>query len=155
MNTNYWTVTGYGVDAEELCPSVDAQIAFIKKYLPTQYKEMQEDGEKCENCDMSNTSDCLDYCGNWINEYEDAQGDTVGFPGLFAIAIQENEDGFNPEYFHFEEYGAVLYKDRLPWEMTDRVKNMRAEDMAAIFQKYLNELGISASVSRQSVEFYG
>ena len=103
---------------------------------------------------MSNTSDYLDYCQNWIDDYEDAQGYT-GFPALFAMAIQENEDGFNPRYFSQDGYGAVLYEDRLPWEMTERVKAMKADDMSAIFKKYLDELGISASIDRQSVELYG
>lgn len=48
-----------------------------------------------------------------------------------------------------------IYEDRLPWEMTDRVKNMKADDMSAIFQKYLDELGISATIGRQSVEIFG
>ena len=39
--------------------------------------------------------------------------------------------------------------------MTDRVKNMKADDMSAIFQKYLDELGVSATIGRQSVEFFG
>ena len=42
-----------------------------------------------------------------------------------------------------------------PTGMTDRVKNMTAEDMEAIFKKYLDELGVSATVERQSVEFWG
>ncbi len=76
MSMSYWTVTGYGIDEEELCTSVDSQIAFLKKYLPVQYDEMQEDGKNCENYDMSNTSDYLDYCRDWIDDYEDAQGYT-------------------------------------------------------------------------------
>lgn len=39
--------------------------------------------------------------------------------------------------------------------MSERVKNMKAEDMTAIFEKYPDDLGISASVGRQSVEYYG
>lgn len=115
---------------------------------------MMEDGEDCKDCDMSNTSDYQDYCMSWIDDYEDAQV-YGGFPTLFAMAIQNNEDGFYPEYFSQDGYGAVIYEDRLPWEMTERVKNMKADDMSAIFQKYLDELGISASIGRQSVEFYG
>ncbi len=71
------------------------------------------------------------------------------------MAIRENEDGFNPEYFCQDGCGAIIYEDRLPWKMTDRVKNMKADDMSAIFQKYLDELGVSATIGRQSVEFFG
>ncbi len=154
MSVRCWTVTGFGIDEDELCPSVDSQIAFLKKYLPVQYDEMQEDCENCENCDMSNTSDYLDYCRGWIEDYEDDQGNT-GFGALFAKAIQKNEDGFEPEYFHHEGCGAVIYEERMPWEMTNRVKAMKADDMSAIFQKYLDELGVSATIERQSVEFCG
>ena len=153
MSMNTWTVTGYGVDAEELCPTISSQIAFIKKYLPEEYKEMQEDS-KDSDYDMSNTSDYVDFCNGWISEREDKNGN-IGFPALFALAIQQNEEDFNPEYFCCDGYSAVIYEDRLPWEMSDRVKNMKAEDMEAIFKKYLDELGISATIGRQSVEFSG
>ena len=39
MSMDYWNVTGYGINEEELCPSTDKQIAFIKKYLPAEYEE--------------------------------------------------------------------------------------------------------------------
>lgn len=152
MSMHYWNVTGYGINEEELCPSTDKQIAFIKKYLPADYEEMQENGE--DNCDMSNTAEYMDYCRNWIEDFENDNGDT-GFGALLAKGIQENEEGFYPGYFYNDGYGAIMYEDRLPWEMTDRVKNMTAEDMEAIFKKYLNELGVSATVERQSVEFWG
>ncbi len=151
---NCWTVTGFGIEEDNLNPSVDAQIAFIKKHLPAEYEEMIKDGEECAIYDMSNTSDYLEACRSWIDDYEDPNGYT-GFGALFAMAIQENEDGFAPEYLSHEGYGVIVYKDRQPWEMTDRVKAMKTEDMSAIFKKYLDDLGTSAPIERQSVVFYG
>ena len=111
MSECHWIATGYGINENDLYPSVDLQISFIKKYLPDQYEEMQGYINDCTDRDMSNTSDYLDSCERWIEEYQ--------------------------------------------WEMSERVKNMKAEDMAAIFQKYLDTLGISAPIGRQSVEYYG
>ena len=154
MSECHWTVTGYGINENDLYPSVDLQISFIKKYLPAQYEEMQDYINDCTDHDMSNTSDYLDGCERWIEEYRNEEG-YAGFGVLFAMAIQNNEDGFNPEYFFDNGCGAVMYEDRQPWEMSERVKNMKAEDMTAIFEKYLDDLGTSASVGRQSVEYYG
>ena len=154
MSECHWIATGYGINEDNLCPSASSQVSFIKKYLPDQYEEMQGYIDDCTDCDMSNTSDYLDSCERWIEEYQNEEGYT-GFGVLFAMAIQNNEDGFNPEYFFDNGCGAVMYEDRLPWEMSERVKNMKAEDMAAIFQKYLDTLGISAPIGRQSVEYYG
>ena len=104
--------------------------------------------------DMSNTATYIDFCSDWINYYENENGYT-GFPGLFAEALQRNEDDFYPEYYSHDGDGAVIYEDRFPWEMTDRVKNMTADDMTAIFTKYLDELGIKANLGRQYIEFFG
>lgn len=99
MSMHFWTVTGYGISEDELRPSVDSQISFIKKYLPEQYKEMQND---CTDSDS---------CEEWIQDYEDPQGYT-GFGALFAMAIQKNEDGFYPEYFCCDGSGAILYNHK-------------------------------------------
>ena len=44
--------------------------------------------------------------------------------------------------YNVEGYGAILYKDRAPWEMTPRERHMMEESMEAIFKKYLVELDI-------------
>ena len=152
MSMSTWTVDGYGVSDDDLCPSVDAQIAFIKKFLPEVYEEMQSEGE--DACDMSNTSECLDFCQDWINDYEDDQGNT-GICVLFAEAINAFEDGFYVEYLR-QDYGAVMYCQGMPWQMSERVKAMTEEDMAAVFKKYLKELGLeNVQLGMQSVEFFG
>ncbi|MCR4903945.1 MAG: hypothetical protein K6A23_13885 [Butyrivibrio sp.] len=69
------------------------------------------------------------------------------------MAIQKNEDDFDPEYFCQDGCGAIIYKDRAPWEMSERVKKMSEADMSAIFKKYLDELDVSATIRRQSVLF--
>lgn len=155
MSMNYWSVSGYGVNEDDLYnASTDSQVAFIKKYLPSKFDDMVHAGEKRADLDMSNTADYLDWCRRWIDDYE---GDTgyMGFGLLFAKAIQENEDGFYPEYFNQDGSGVILYEDRMPWEMTERVKNMTEDNMSAIFKKYLDELGVSANISRQYLEMYG
>lgn len=58
--------------------------------------------------------------------------------------LYDSDDGHKT--IIIDECGAV---------MSERVKNMKAEDMTAIFEKYPDDLGISASVGRQSVEYYG
>ena len=146
------TVTGYGIDVEDITPSLEAQIAFIKKYLTDEYEEMMREGEAV--CDISNTSDYLDFCQDWINEYQDAEGN-IGFGALLAMAIQQNEDGFQPRCFQGSYHGeAIMYEDRQPWEMPKRVLTMKAADMDAIYEKYLDELGVSAHADRQSIEYW-
>jgi len=152
MSMNYWSVDGFGVNEEDLTPTIDAQISFIKKYLPDQYEEMQENAN--DNCDMNNTSDYLDYCRDWIENFDDGNCDT-GFGVLFTMAIRDNEEGFDPEYYYDDGCGAIIYPDRQPWDMSERVKAMSKDDMAAVFQKYLDDLGIKATIGRQTVEFFG
>ncbi len=153
MSMHSWTITGYGINTEDLNPSIESQIAFIKKFLPDIYEEMQEDGKE-NNINTSNEEEYLDFCDSWIDNYENTNCER-GFNTLFAEAIQENEEGFYPEYILFENCGAILYEDRMPWEMSERVKKMSAKDMADIFQKYLDFLNITASIERQSIEMWG
>ena len=152
MSMNYWSVSGFGIDASDLDVSVDKKISFIKKYLPAKYEEMMSEGE--DNCDMGNTSEYMDFCNEWISDYEDELG-CNGFGTLFAEAIQENEDGFDVEDYTGEDEEAVMYVDRMPWEMSDRVKKMTFEDMEAVFRKYLNELDIKTNFDRQTVHYWG
>ena len=114
------------------------------------------EGMSDDNTDMSNTSDYSDFCRKWIDNYEDEYCN-VGFGALFAMAINENEEDFNVACYHgeYDEEDAILYEDRLPWEMSKRVREMNADDMSAVFEKYLEEIHSLAPVERQSVEYYG
>ena len=161
MSMQSWTVTGFGINEDVLCGVlINNKIDFIKKYLPNIYEELQdsvEEANKEGRCDMQNTSDYLDYCDTWIDEYEDDYCNR-GFGSLFADAISENEDGIDVQYCcgEYDSENSILYSDRLPWEMSERVRNMNENDMAEIFMKYLRELGINKAVcERQSVEYYG
>ena len=157
MSMQSWTVTGFGIKEEVFDKaSIDDKIRFIKTYLPKVYEEMQADGENDENTDMSNTSDYLDFCKEWIDDYEDEYCN-IGFAAMFANAINEHEEGFDVVYANgeYEHESSVLYEDRMPWEMSDRIKSMKADDMREVFRKYLDILGITADISRQSVEYYG
>ena len=156
-----WTVTGYGINEVVFDGvSTDTKISFIKKFLPDVYNELQtavESEHNEGNLDMQNTSDYLDYCDTWIDEYEDDYCNR-GFGSLFADAINENENGIDVQYCcgEYDSENSILYSDRLPWEMSERVRNMNENDMAEIFMKYLRELGINEAVcERQSVEYYG
>ena len=135
-----WTVTGFGVDADELAPATDNVVAFVKKYLPNEYEKMQED-IKDDGVDLSNTAEYIDACKAWIDCYED-DNCNIGFPALFTAAMLENEEGFDVEYLCGEETYAVMYVNRFPWEMSNRVKKMKLEDMEAVFKKYLDELNL-------------
>lgn len=161
MSMQSWTVTGYGVKEEEFDNvSTDTKVSFIKKFLPKTYEELQTEVESENNegnFDMTNTSEYLDYCKVWIDGYEDEYC-SMGFAALFAMAINENEKDFYVEYCsgEYSEENSIIYTDRLPWEMSDRVKAMTCEDMTEVFMKYLRELGINNDVcDRQSVEYYG
>ncbi len=79
------------------------------------------------------------------------------FAAMFANAINEHEEGFDVVYANGEYFdeASVLYEDRMPWEMSDRVKSMKDDDMEEVFRKYLDILGITVDISRQSVEYYG
>lgn len=154
-----WTVTGFGINEEILYEaSINSRIDFIKKYLPNVYKELQdsiEEANKEGTWDMQNTADYLDYCEIWLDEYEDDYCNG-GFGSLFADVINENEEGIDVQYCcgKYDNENSILYTDRLPWEMSDRVKNMNENDMAEIFIKYLRELGINEAVcEKQSVEY--
>lgn len=150
MSMRSWTVDGYGINAGILVCPVELKEAFIKKYLPKVYEEMAND---CQNED---TEEYMLNVDDWINNYEDFNC-RYGFEALFAEAINENEDGFDVDYYDGEYEEAIAYEDRAPWEMSDRVKQMKnREDMKAIFAKYLNELDIKEfAFERQSVEFWG
>ena len=119
---NYWTRTGFGIDQDDISPLIVEEIAFLKKFLPEKYEEMETDAIR-SGIDMSDTADYMDFCGDWIDGYESDDGDS-GFVPLFVMAIQQNEDGFYPEYFTYDGYGAVIYEDRQPWEMSERERNM-------------------------------
>ncbi len=158
MSIQYWTVTGFGVNEFDICTSVESQIAFVKRFLPTFYEEMQKDAkdeiEPLKKNNEDNYLDYLNFCKKYMEEYENEQG-YRGFGVLFAQAIQTHEEGFDPEYFSMDDYGVIVYTERMPWEMSERVKKMSIDDMSAIFQKYLDILGARATIERQSVTFWG
>lgn len=156
MSMKSWSVRGYGVTEEDVNgASVSSKINFIKRHLPKIYEDMMKEGEENPNIAMDDTSDYLDFCDSWIDEYENECGDT-GFGVIFAEAICEAEEGFNVSY-HNSEYDetVIMYEERLPWEMSERVKSMTAEDMKNVFQKYLDELKVKAEIGYQEVEYYG
>lgn len=151
MSMRSLTITGFGIKEESFgMTSVGDKIRFIKTYLPKVYEEMQTD------FDMSNKSHYLNFCEEWIDCYED-ENYNKGFAVMFANAINENEEGFDVVYANgeYSDEASVLYKDRMPLDMSDRVKSMKADDMREVFRKYLDVLGITADIiSRQSVEYY-
>lgn len=104
MSMQSWTIPGFGVKEETFDKaSTDDKIRFIKTYLPKVYEEMQADGENDENTDMSNTSDYIDFCKEWINDYEDEYCN-MGFAAMFANAINEHEEGFDVVYANGEYF---------------------------------------------------
>ena len=162
MSMRSWTATGFGVtiDSVESVP-VKTKLAFIQKYIPDimgeLHADMQEDSE-FNNWDTTVEADYYDFCEDWLNEYEDDYG-YHGFGVLFARVINSNEKDFEVGYFAGEYYeeDSVMYEDRQPWDMSDRVKAMSADDMRDVFMTYLEELGITdrSVVGRCSVEYYG
>lgn len=154
----YWIVTGYGVNIEVIdTVDINDKLAFIKKYLPEVYKTLKDEIQDQHNkglLDLTNTSEYIDYCNQWIADYENAYAEK-GFGAIFTDAINNNEMEFNVDFFDGNEDGVVMYVACFPWEMTDREKRMTREDMEKVFMKYLNDLGISENVcDRQSIEFY-
>ena len=150
MSFRAWTTGGYGFYTDTLWPRADKQIDFIKKYLPDVYSDMMSD-EKDSNIDASNTAEHIDFCRDWIDDYNGDGG--YGFFALFVQAIQEQEKGFEPGYFQGEDEEAVMYPAGMPWDMTEREKAMSEEDMTAIFRKYLTELGVSPQIEWVEVGF--
>lgn len=102
---------------------------------------------------MGNTSDYLDFCGTWIDKYED-EFCNYGFGALFTLAMNENEEGFDVSFCcgEYDEETAVIYTNRLPWQMSERVRSMTIDDMDAVFAKYIGELGVKAEADYLSVE---
>ena len=49
-------------------------------------------------------------------------------------------------YGEYSDESSVLYEDRMPWDMSDRVKAMKADGMREVFRKYLSILGIEADI---------
>lgn len=159
MSMRFWTVTGYGVNIEVIdTVDINDKLVFIKKYLPDVYDTL-----RCNVLfqygrwllDGTNTSEYIDYCNQWIADYENAYA-AKGFGAIFADAMDINEPNFNVECCSGDEGGAVMYVACFPWEMTVREKQMTREDMEDVFMKYLNDFGISENVcDRQSIKFYG
>lgn len=154
-----WTVTGYGVNIEVIdVVDINDKLVFIKKYLPDVYKTLQDEIQYQYNkglLDLTNTSEYIDYCNQWIADYKNAYGEK-GFGAIFADAMDINEPNFNVECCSGDEDCAVIYVNCPPWEMTVREKQMTREDMEDVFMKYLNDLGISENVcDRQSIKFDG
>ena len=147
-----WTIRGYGIDGVDLTTSTEVEIAFFKKYYPESYNDMIDD-MKLSDVDASDTAAYLDFCDEWISNFEDENGNT-GFKGIFAGAIKKNEN-IDVQYYNGDEESAILYTERLPWEMTEKEKALTEEDMATIFKKYLDELGVTASPDRYSITFSG
>ena len=150
MSWSMWTVTGYGIDEADFTTSTDAEIAFLKKHCPKIYEDMLNDME-ISDVDASDTAAYIDYCGEWIADFEGESGNT-GFMVILAGAIRENE-GIDVQYYNGDEESAILYTERLPWEMTEKEKALTEEDMATIFKKYLDELGVKAPTDRYSIMF--
>ena len=141
MSMRMWKIYGYGINDDDLNPSTDKQIEFIKKYIPEAFKDMPQGGD---------THDIQE----WIDKFEDNYGYT-GFPALFALAIANNEPDFNVAYYSCDGYGAIMYEDRQPFDMTERERHMTQDDMDTIFLRYINDLSVDARPGRVSVEFYG
>lgn len=149
-----YTVTGWGINANCLNKvSVPNKINFIKKHLPAIYQEMINDRSD-PNTNIGNIFDFFKYCDTWIDEYVDEHGD-IGFAILFTKAINENEDGFYVTYIDTGHESAIIYEIKFPWEMSERVKKMTADDMTAVFKKYLDEIEVSTTVARKLIECYG
>ena len=159
MGMRTWTVNGFGVLAEELeNATTDNRIAFLKDFLPKEYNRMMDDLESEENIDPTNTADYIDFCKDWINNYEGENGDIQGIAGIFADAINTFSNGDVPVECLIGDYSdenAVLYVPAYPWHMSKRVKHMSENDMRLFFEKFLNKLGVSAKVDTYSVEFNG
>lgn len=142
MSMRSWTVGGFGILASDVNEAPTSnKVAFIKQFLPGAYEKMEESGEDVKS---------------WMAAYEGEFG-LFGFAAIFADAINQNEEDFNVEYCdgEYPEESAILYEDRQPWDMSERVKNMKPDDMRELFNKYLVPLDITAEVSRRSVEYYG
>ena len=153
MRDNTWTVSGFGINTDDIFTSTDVQIAFLKKHFPEEYETMVDDFKRSA-IDASDTAAYIDFCNEWISNYEDedsSEGET-GFMVLLAKAIKENEC-IDVAYYNGDESGAILYADRQPWEMTSREKALTKEDLTAIFQKYLGEIGVIGTADKYSVKF--
>lgn len=151
MKDNTWTVSGFGINADDIFTSTDVQITFLKKYFPEEYEAMVDDFKRSA-IDASDTAAYIDFCNEWISNHEDEDSNETGFPVLLAKAIKENEN-IDVAYFNGDESGAILYADRQPWLMTSKEKALTKEGLIAIFQKYLDELGIKAEPGMYSVSF--
>ena len=138
MSMRNWSADGFGVSSEAFRGITNEQKeAFMKKYLPLTYKTMKDAGEDIEDVES-------------IDGY-------IGWLPLFADAITINEEDFIVNYFCNEDGDEIIiYEDRQPWEMSDRVRAMSADDMRKVFGKYLKDLNISDEVvERQSIEMWG
>ena len=150
MSSRSWTTDGFGVLEDRLNVATDAaKMAFLKKYLPDKYKEMEENAAE-------NGIDLNEYCSEWISEYEDGYGN-VGLGALFADAINENEEDLDVICCEgiYDEEAAVMFTEGLPWQMSERVRNMTEDDMRALFAKYTTDLGVDVEANYHSVEYYG
>lgn len=154
MSYSEWTVNGFGIDDKALTPTIKNAVEFLQKFCPDKYDQMMQDGAGEVEKD---SEDFYLTCQDWIDDFED-DNCANGFPALFAIAVNNNEANFDVDYLKGEDTGAVVYCDRQPWEMSDRVKQMTEEDMENVFRKYLAELHLpyaEIAVERQSVLFCG
>ena len=138
MSMRNWSADGFGVSSEAFRGVTDEQKeAFWKKYLPRTYKTTEEVGMSVEDIES-------------IDGY-------LGWLPHFADAITINEEDFSVDYYCNDDgEEIIIYVDRQPWEMSDRVRAMSADDMRKVFAKYLKEFNISDEVvERQSIEMWG
>lgn len=148
MSMRNWTVDGYGIDISYL-DGVDnaTKIAFIKQHDTKTYADYEAYAKEAELDMEADLTEILNYC----NETAD------GFAYVFAgVMYDETDIMFTSEVNDETGEGAVLYMDRAPWEIEDKVRGMSEDDMKAIFAKYLAELGVTEFYfDRQSIEFWG
>jgi len=140
MSMETWSVNGIGVDADAIDgANTDKKIKFIKKHLPHIYSEMESSGENYED---------------WINNYEDCDCNR-GFSVLFADAINWEHEDIRFDCCKFEEEGAVMLTERLPWQYSEAEKKLTRDKIDEILKKYLQEIDVKAGLEFQTVLYYG
>lgn len=119
---------GYGVDLSELdFNDEEAMRHFIKKYLPDQAENMEEDEEEDE----------IDVF-EWIDDYEN----DFGYHGLSAMLVDiiNEHEGIELAAYDDIPNGCIYIPDQQPWQFNEKEKTLTPDSIQEIFEKYLNQI---------------
>ena len=140
-------VYGYGFNSD--CDR-GKLIGFIKKHRKAFCKSDREKElyEALDNCDLED-----------LFEYYSC--DVTGTEGVGAVIanIMSRETGIMFEYClpdcDCDTPASVVFEAIYPWLLNETEKNLTIEKLSNIFEKYMNELGITSEPDYLCLEYWG